>query len=87
MERHCKKSIGEWNIWTHIWNNNQYNGEGKVQELSSQGNSQRDIAKILKVGIGTVNRDVQYLKQQAKENIRRYIDERLPEEYENVLLE
>ena len=59
----------------------------KVQELSSQGNSQRDIAKILKVGIGTVNRDVQYLKQQAKENIRRYIDERLPEEYENVLLE
>jgi transposase len=26
----------------------------KVQELNSQGNSQRDIAKILQVGIGTV---------------------------------
>ncbi len=53
----------------------------KVQELSSQGNSQREISKILQVGIGTVNRDLSYLRQQAKENIRRYIDERLPEEY------
>ena len=52
----------------------------KVQELSSQGNSQREISKILQVGIGTVNRDLSYLRQQAKENIRRYIDERLPEE-------
>ena len=58
----------------------------KVQELTSQGNSQRDIAKILKVGIGTVNRDVQYLRHKAKENIRRYIDERLPEEYEKCLV-
>jgi len=58
----------------------------KVQELSSQGNSQRDIAKILRVGIGTINRDIQYLRQQAKENIRKYIDERLPEEYEKCLV-
>src|SRR5947208_7025928 len=58
----------------------------KVQELSSQGNSQRDIAKILKVGIGTINRDIQYLRQQAKYNIKRYIDERLPEEYEKCLV-
>ena len=42
----------------------------KVQELSSQGNSQREISKILQVGIGTVNRDLSYLRQQAKENIR-----------------
>jgi hypothetical protein len=58
----------------------------KVQELSSQGNSQREISKILQVGIGTVNRDLSYLRQQAKENIRRYIDERLPEEYEKCLV-
>jgi Trp operon repressor len=51
----------------------------KVQELSSQGNSQREISKILQVGIGTVNRDLSYLRQQAKSNIRRYIDERLPD--------
>jgi transposase len=58
----------------------------KVQELSSQGNSQREISKILQVGIGTVNRDLSYLRQQAKSNIRRYIDERLPEEYEKCLV-
>ena len=58
----------------------------KVQELSSQGNSQRDIAKILRVGIGTINRDLTYLRQQAKHTIRRYIDERLPEEYEKCLV-
>jgi hypothetical protein len=27
-----------------------------------------------------------YLKQQSKENIRKYIDERLPEEYEKCLV-
>ena len=43
----------------------------KVQELSSQGNSQREIAKTLQVGIGTINRDLTYLRQQAKQNIRR----------------
>jgi hypothetical protein len=58
----------------------------KVQELSSQGSSQREISKILQVGIGTVNRDLSYLRQQAKDNIRRYIDERLPEEYEKCLV-
>jgi hypothetical protein len=58
----------------------------KVQELSSQGNSQREISKILQVGIGTVNRDLSYLRQQPKSNIKRYIDERLPEEYEKCLV-
>jgi DNA-directed RNA polymerase specialized sigma24 family protein len=58
----------------------------KVQELSSQGHSQREIAQILLVSSGTVNSDLSYLRQQAKSNIRRYIDERLPEEYEKSLV-
>jgi hypothetical protein len=58
----------------------------KVQELSSQGHSQREIAQVLQVLNGTVNRDLSYLRQQAKSNIRRYIDERLPEEYEKCLV-
>ena len=58
----------------------------KVQELSSQGHSQREIAQILQVSNGTVNRDLSYLRQQAKSNIRRYIDERLPKEYEKCLV-
>jgi hypothetical protein len=44
------------------------------------------MASILQVSIGTVNRDLSYLRQQAKSNIRRYIDERLPEEYEKCLV-
>ena len=58
----------------------------KVAELDSQGHSQPEMASILQVSIGTVNRDLSYLRQQAKYNIRRYIDERLPEEYEKCLV-
>ena len=58
----------------------------KVAELNSQGHSQPEIARILQVSIGTVNRDLSILRQQAKDNIKRYIDERLPEEYEKCLV-
>jgi predicted transcriptional regulator len=58
----------------------------KVQELSSQGHSQREIAQMLQVSNGTVNKDLFILRQQAKTNIKRYIDERLPEEYEKCLV-
>jgi hypothetical protein len=40
----------------------------------------------LQVGLATVNRDISYLRNQAKTNIKNYIDERLPEEYEKCLI-
>jgi hypothetical protein len=58
----------------------------KVQELCSKGYSQREISQILQVGLATVNRDISYLRQQSKENIKKYVDERLPEEYEICLV-
>jgi hypothetical protein len=58
----------------------------KVAELDSQGHSQPEMASILQVSIGTINKDLSYLRQQAKHNIKRYIDERLPEEYEKCLV-
>src|ERR687888_513948 len=58
----------------------------KVQELYSKGYSQREISQILQVGLATVNRDILYLRNQAKANIERYIDERLPEEYEKCFV-
>lgn len=58
----------------------------KVLELSSQGRSQPQIARILQVGLGSVNRDLQYLRQEAKENIREYIDDKLPLEYQKCLV-
>jgi Trp operon repressor len=58
----------------------------KVQELCSKGYSQREISQILQVGLATVNRDISYLRDQAKTNIKQYVDERLPEEYEKCLV-
>ncbi len=58
----------------------------KVAELDSQGHSQPEISGILQVSIGTVNRDLSILRQQAKDNIKGYVDERLPEEYEKYLV-
>lgn len=58
----------------------------KVQELASQGYNQSEISKILQISQPTINRDFSYLRQQAKTNIKRYIDERLPEEYEKCMV-
>ena len=59
----------------------------KVLELMIKGETnQSEIARILQVDISTLCRDVDYLRQQAKENIARYVDERLPEEYEKCLV-
>ena len=58
----------------------------KVQELASQGYNQSEISRILQISQPTINRELAYLRQQAKSNIKRYIDERLPEEYEKCLV-
>jgi DNA-binding transcriptional regulator LsrR (DeoR family) len=58
----------------------------KVQELASQGYNQSEISRILQISQPTINRDITFLRQQAKENIKKYIGERLPEEYEKCLV-
>ena len=59
----------------------------KVMELLSKGESnQSEIASILQVDRSIICRDIAYLRQQAKTNIKRYIDEWLPEEYEKCLV-
>jgi Trp operon repressor len=45
----------------------------KVQELCSKGHSQREIASILQIGLATVNRDLSYLRNEARDNIKRYV--------------
>ena len=50
----------------------------QVMELSSKGYNQSEIAKILQLDKWTISRDVSYLKEQSKKNIRKYIDETLP---------
>lgn len=57
----------------------------KVLELSSQGHSQPEIARILQVSQPTINRDITYLRQKAQENLQKHIQEKLPEEYQRCL--
>ena len=57
----------------------------KVKELSVKGYSQRKIADMMKVSPALVNEDLQYLRNKARDNLSRYIEEYLPTEYENCL--
>jgi len=58
----------------------------QVLELNSKGHNQSEISRILQVDRSIICRDIAYLREQAKQNIRKYIDERLPEEYEKCLV-
>ncbi len=57
----------------------------KVLELASDGYGVREIARILEISHPTVSRDIQRLRHQAKEQIRKYIDEQVPLEYHKTL--
>ena len=58
----------------------------KVLELSSQGHTQREIADTIHVGIGTINRDMAHLRNEAQENLKTHIQDKLPEEYQNCVV-
>jgi predicted transcriptional regulator len=58
----------------------------QVFELSSKGQSQTEIARILQISESTISRDLDYLRQQSKNNIEKYIDDKLPEEYEKCMV-
>ena len=59
----------------------------KVQELLVKGYNHYEIASSLQISRPTITKDIRYLRLCAKQNIKRYIDERLPEEYEKCLLD
>ena len=53
----------------------------KVVELRSRGLSYQEIARELQVSKASIGTDVQYLREQAKESIKEYATEYLPEQY------
>ena len=57
----------------------------KVLELSSQGYSQIEIATNLQIDKSIISRDMAYLRQQAHENLKTHIQDKLPEEYQNCM--
>ena len=57
----------------------------KVIEMRSRGMSQIEIASELQVSEASISSDMQYLRNQAKESIREYVTEHLPEQYQVCL--
>jgi hypothetical protein len=58
----------------------------KVQELIVKVYNHYEIASTLQISRPTITKDIQYLRECARQNIKRYIDEGLPEEYEKCLV-
>ena len=58
----------------------------KVLELSSQGYSQIEIATNLQMDKSIISRDLAYLRQQAQDNLKMHIQNKLPEEYQNCMV-
>jgi predicted transcriptional regulator len=57
----------------------------KVLEMRSRGFSQIEIAHELQVSKASISSDMQYLRKQAKELIKEYVTEHLPEQYQICL--
>jgi IS30 family transposase len=64
----------------------QLDWRSQVLELASDGYNQREIASKLQVDPAAVNRDIQYLRQQAQENLQKHIHETVPEEYQKCMI-
>jgi hypothetical protein len=58
----------------------------QVLELSSQGQTERQIATVLQVGKTTVHKDLAYLSRQAQESLMIHIQDKLPEEYQKCMV-
>ena len=57
----------------------------KVIELRGLGLTYAEIAQRLQVSTSLIGTDVQYLREQAKESIKEYATEHLPEQYQVCL--
>jgi transposase len=57
----------------------------KVTELRARGMTHNEIARELQVSRTLITSDIQYLRNQAKESIREYTTDHLPEQYQVCL--
>jgi hypothetical protein len=57
----------------------------KVVEMRARGLSHEEIAQQLQVSRTSITSDIQYLRSQAKESIKEYVTEHLPEQYQVCL--
>src|ERR687887_2467115 len=54
--------------------------------MRSRGLNQIEIARELQVSKASISSDMQYLREQAKESIKEYVTEHLPEQYQVCLI-
>ena len=57
----------------------------KILDLSSDGYNQREISQKLQITKSVVNRDVIFLRKQARESLQYHIQDRIPEEYQTCI--
>ncbi|MFL6341667.1 MAG: hypothetical protein ACJ72U_08990 [Nitrososphaeraceae archaeon] len=57
----------------------------KVLEMRARGMTHGEIAHELQVSRTSITSDIQYLRSQAKESIKEYVTEHLPEQYQVCL--
>jgi hypothetical protein len=57
----------------------------RIQELAVKGKSIRQIAEITGISRSTVHSNLQQLRQQARVNLSKYIDEYLPHEHQKTV--
>lgn len=57
----------------------------KIVELRSRGLNQLEISHELRVSQASISSDMQYLRSQAKQNIKEYTTDHLPEQYQICL--
>ena len=57
----------------------------KVNELSVKGISQAEISRMLQISEPTISRDIEYLREVAKETIKNHIHDKLPYEYSKCI--
>lgn len=70
---------------TEMSQNNKHWRRSKVRQLLVKGYNHYEIANTLQIPRSTITKDIQYLRQQDKENLQTHIQERLPQEYENCM--
>jgi orotate phosphoribosyltransferase-like protein len=58
----------------------------KILELKSQGLDQREISQILHVSPATITFDLQYLRDNARENVRDYTTKQFPLQFKVFLV-
>ena len=57
----------------------------KILDLAADGYSIREMESTLKIPRATIGRDIILLRQQAKNDIHKYIQEQVPFEYKKTL--